>query len=241
MLSRRLITPSLAIMALAAFATIQARAQVQAGGMGAAAINPDLSPEDQAQVQQMQQMGQQIQQNIQNSGIDINELRQQMADQYQNGTLDPEAMQQMLIDKGIITQDMMNQMQGSVRKLSLSAVRRQMNSTDEEWAIIEAKIGRVLNAQADVSLNKQGAAGGGNATSRMLAPPSQNSQAAKAYRDLKAILREPNASENMIAAKLQAWRDAYAKAQVELVAAQDDLVKVITLRQEAVLLILGVI
>jgi hypothetical protein len=240
MLARRI----LAVLALAASLVVGTpfRAQAQQQGGGGGFVMPDLSPEEAAQVEQMQAIGQQIFQNIQDSGIDMQQMMQDMAQQYQNGTFDPEAMQQMLIDKGIITQDMMNSMQSSARKLGLASVRRQMNCTDEEWAIIETKIARVIAALGDTNLNKQsGGANMGGVGSRMLSAPAQNTVAAKAFRDLKAVLREPNSSDTMIITRLQAWRDAYAKAQVELAAAQEDLVKILTLRQEAVLITIGVL
>lgn len=223
--------------AILTFTAARAHAQVQPGQIG----GQDFSAEEVEMFQQMQQMGQQIQQNIQNSGINMDEFGQQMAAQFQGGNFDPEAIQQMLIDKGIITQDMMNQMQGTVRKASLASVRRQMNCTDEEWALLEARITRIIAAQTDVNLNQPVTGGNRGAQSRMLSPPSQNSEAAKALRDLKAILREQNPPDAMITPRLMAWRAAHQKARVELAAAQEDLIKILTLRQEAVLIQIGIL
>ncbi len=189
--------------------------------------------------QQMQQFGQQMQQNMQTAGIDPQEIFGNIGQQMQDGTFDPDAMQQMLIDKGVITPDMMNQMQGTMQKYNLSSIRRELNSTDEEWSILEAKITRILAAQSDVDINKQQAAGGMGRG--MMAPPNQNSAAAKALKDLKAVLKEQATPESTISAKLQIWRAAHEKAQIELAAAQGDLTKVVTLRQEATLLRLGVL
>jgi hypothetical protein len=231
---------SLLKVSLAALITLAAASRAGAQQQGEV-VMPEISAEEMEMFQQMQQMGQQVMQNIQNSGMDMQELGQQMREQAMNGTFDPEAMQQMLIDRGIITQDMMNQLQGTVQKAGLASVRRQMNCSDEEWALLDTRIRRIIAAQTDVNLNQPVTSGNRGAQSRMLSPPTQNSEAAKALRDLKAILREQNPPDAMITPRLMAWRAAHQKAKAELEAAQADLIKILTLRQEAVLIQIGIL
>src|SRR5689334_3905881 len=76
--------------------------RVQAQGIPAGGI--DFNDPD---MQEMMQMGMQMFQRMQESGIDLQELAQQA----KSGTFDPQAFQQMLIDKGVIDNDMMNKLQ----------------------------------------------------------------------------------------------------------------------------------
>jgi hypothetical protein len=198
---------------------------------------PQFNPEQQAQVEQLQGMFQQIQNNMANQGIDPQAFFQQMQQQQQAGTLDQQAMQQMLINQGILTQDMVNQIYGTVRTLALSTIRTQLGSTDEEWAVLQPKLLRVVNAMADVDQNQVARISG-----RIFNQNQQgNSEMDLARTRLKAAVEDPNTSTEEFHKSLVYWRSVRARAKLELADAQNDLVRIVTLRQEGVLLGLGVL
>jgi len=211
---------ALVIFASILFTSVQAFAQNQ----------PAPSPDQQAMIQQMQQMGQTIMQNMQAKGMDPQQLFQEI----QNGT-DPADIQQELIDKGIIDQATVTQMQANVQKLAFSQIRTQLNITsDDEWAALEPMILKVLAATGAVDRASPLA---GLITSQSAAA----ADLAKATRALRAAIKDPTTSGDQFATLLQAYRDARNAARGELKAARSELISVLTVRQEGVLTALGLL
>lgn len=197
---------------------------------------------DPEMVQQLQQFGQQMLQNMQAKGIDPQEYFQGMAQKIQDGTYDPQDIQQEMIDKGIVTNDMMTQMQGTMQKLALSAIRQQLASTDEEWAVLLPKLQTVVGLLSDVSQ------GGGLGSAAMMSgagvmagAQATNTPAAKAYRELRTLLKDKNATDQQVAIKLREWRQLHQKAKSLLTMARKDLISILTVRQEAILLSAGIL
>jgi hypothetical protein len=142
---------------------------------------------------------------------------------------------------------------------------------DNEWAVIRPKLEKVLDAIAVVQSGSSrrltgggmgggGMAGGmgggyggaagaatqgaaatrGAATAPATAPASN--PVAQARQDLQTALNQTTDSANVnVKAKLGALRDAKKKAKDTLAKLQDDLKKVLTIRQEAILVDLGVL
>jgi len=197
----------------------------------------NMTPEQQQMIQQMQDMGNQIQNNMQNRGIDPQEFFGQMQQAMSSGDADPqEVIQQMLIDQGLISQDSLNQMYGSMRTLALSSIRQQLGSTDEEWALVERKLQRIVSALSDAEQDTFGRLAG-----RMLSGTNNASPMEKARKDLRAVLADPNASPDRLRIVVDTWRREHKKAKEELVAAREDLTNILTLRQEAILVSIGVL
>jgi len=207
-----------------------------ARGQGQPAQIGGFSPDDQQVIQQMTEMSQQIQQRMQQQGIDPQQFGLEMFQQMQSGTFDPADFQQSLIDKGLMDQQMLNTMQSSTQKLALSAIRRQLGSNDEEWNVLVPKLQKIVSALADV--DQLGSYAGGAA---MLLGGAPASPAAKALRELKTLLKDGQATELQIGIKLRTWRDLHEKAKKGLAGAREDLRGVVTLRQEAVLFSMGIL
>jgi hypothetical protein len=184
----------------------------------------------------MQQMRQQIFQNMQAKGIDPQEFFGQIRQQMQDGTFDPAKFQQMMIDRGIIDKQMADKMQATMQSAALGRIRDQIEATDEEWAVIAPKVQKVLACQADVAGPAQ--RGG---FSMIMSMPVTSTGMAKATTDLRAAVADPHTSDQTFALRLQAWREAHEKAQANLATAQKDLVEVLTTRQEAELMQMGLI
>jgi hypothetical protein len=125
-------------------------------------------------------------------------------------------------------------------------------TNDDEWTVISAAIGKVVDAQMDANAGTmRGMFGGGRNRNRggdtnnvdpNAAQPQQRrgpqpSPEAEALQ--KAIDDKVPADE--IKAKLAALRDANAAKDAKLTSAQEDLKKLLTSRQEAVAVLYGLL
>ena len=195
-----------------------------------------LSPEEQALVDQMQAMRDEVFQNMMNRGMDPQELINQYAEQWQNGTLDPQALMQNLVEQGLTTQDRIAGLTGSARNAALSNIRRELGSSDEEWGVISPKLQRVVAAISDAEQSTLGRLSG-----RILTGAQGNSPMDNARRQLKEAVEDPNVSVERLTIVLNNWRANLERAKIELADARSDLLRIVTLRQEAILLGMGVL
>ena len=137
---------------------------------------------------------------------------------------------------------------------------------DKEWAVIQPLIEKVTDAQRAVGMLRSGGGfggggfggrqrgggngGGGNGGGGNGGAPAGGDQGtpnpnrptpAPEATDLKTALDADATTDDVIKAKLAALRDARKKAEADLDAAREDLKKVLTLRQEAVLVNMGIL
>jgi hypothetical protein len=132
-------------------------------------------------------------------------------------------------------------------------IQDQVGFTDEEWAVVEPKIWRVMALQVDTGAGglggmlgafrgRGGAGPGGFNFSTMLSQIFNNGRASvvTTKRDeLQAAVDNQDSTPQQLAIKLEEYRTAVKKAKGELVQAQSDLRDVLTLRQEAMLIQMG--
>ena len=184
--------------------------------------------------QQMQNMRQQFQ------GLDP---QQQMEMMQQFTTMDPQQQQDMLQQLGNMDPQ---QMQNAMRQRATGSFRELMGVTnDADWLLIEEKINAVTKAQAAVAADGGGTTGlaamrgnfGGGRTSRTRAASGQLSSEAQALQQA-VDANAPAAQLKDLVAKLRA---AHQAKQVALVKAQEDLRSVLTIRQEAIVLLRGLL
>jgi len=111
------------------------------------------------------------------------------------------------------------------------------NPTDEEWKVIQPKLEKV----STLSRESRGGMmfGGRDRGSRDSSQPKSDVQ--KAQSELKDTLDKKDASVEDINAKLAALRSAREKARTDLKAAQKDLSEVLTARQVAALVMMGML
>lgn len=202
---------------------------------------------------------QQLRDNMNNAGLTPQDLIQQARDQAQQngGQFDPQAFRQTLQQQGVINQNMLDQaaqmrnqfqqrlQQGNTQR-TMSNLQQLMNSPDDEWAVLGAKIQRILDLSADYNQASPFATASNPRTTfaqpAAAQPPSAaQGPVAKALADLKTLLQDPNASDGEIKDKLTAYRDARQRVQTDLSSARLDLLSLVTLRQESVLLIVQVL
>ncbi len=116
-------------------------------------------------------------------------------------------------------------------------IKEQLGVNDEEWKVIQPKIEKVNEARRDAS-------GFGSFFGRGPRGGDENrekSAAQKASEDLRETLDKKDSSADEISKKLTALREARTKAKEQLASAQKDLKDVLTARQEATMVMLGML
>ena len=120
-------------------------------------------------------------------------------------------------------------------------MKERMSATDDEWKVIQPKLEKVMSARRDTGGFGGGRGFGGRGPGGGDSENETPTAAQQASRDLNTTLENKNATAEEIAAKLKALREARAKARESLASAQKDLKEVLTQRQEAVLVEMGML
>ena len=115
----------------------------------------------------------------------------------------------------------------------LQQIRETLGSNDEEWTVVEAKVATVLQLRRDAA--GRGGWGGPQGADPQASPVQQK------LASLDALLNDSRSTPRQIQAALQALREARAAAQAQLAKAQDELRALLSLRQEAALVEMGII
>jgi Spy/CpxP family protein refolding chaperone len=131
------------------------------------------------------------------------------------------------------------------REEAMKRMQEQLGASAEEWTVIQPKVDKLMTAQRD-NMGGRGFGGrggdrdrGGDRGSSASNQPSSPLQTAS--RELRETLDNKEAAPEQITAKLTALREARAKAREQLVTAQKDLQSVLTPRQEAVMVSMGML
>ena len=135
---------------------------------------------------------------------------------------------------------------GFNQQAMLDDLKTALGASDDEFAAIQPKILAVWQYQRDVSPRPFGffggrGRGGGRFGGGFYGPTTEPSAVQTALQDLQTTLDDPNASPDAIKAKLETLRQARTKARQDLATAQADLRSVLTQRQEAVMVLRGVL
>ena len=128
-------------------------------------------------------------------------------------------------------------MQTTAQNATLNSIKRQLGVTDAEWTVLLPKIQRVMIASGDTDNSNpmRGMIAG------LMRGQLVKSDVVKGKQELKAAITNPTTTPAEIQSKLGAVREAKQKAKDELTAAQKELIELLTVRQEAVLIILGLL
>lgn len=143
---------------------------------------------------------------------------------------------------------------GNFRERQLEGLREQLGANAEEWAVLQPRIEKVLDAQqaaqqlaaspfgrmgVGARAGRGGAAGPGAGGPAGFggAAPQQPAQ----LQALNAALENDSATPEQIQQALTAYREARQKAQADLEAARKELADILSARQEAVLVLAGII
>lgn len=131
----------------------------------------------------------------------------------------------------------------SFRQRMNERLKTALKASDEEWSIIQPLLEKVQTKQREAMGGRFGALfgdrrGGGNRPGR---PDGANRPTPAEVEALKAALEADDTSPAEIKAKLEAVRAVRKKAADELTQAQEELRKVLTQRQEASLVMVGIL
>jgi hypothetical protein len=124
------------------------------------------------------------------------------------------------------------------RQRMAERLKSSLKVSDEEWGIIQPLIEKVTTKQREA---RGGFGFGGRGGRGPGGDSGSQSAAGTASQALRTTLENESASPEEIKAKLSAVRDARKKAQSELDAAREELRKVLTVRQEAALVSMGIL
>ena len=128
-----------------------------------------------------------------------------------------------------------------MRERMMNGLKDQMGATEDEWKVIQPKLDKVMNAQRDARFGGFGGGRGGRGGGGGGAADQPQSPVAKASSELRTTLENKEAKAEDILAKLKSLREAKEKAHADLVAAQKELKEVLSQRQEAALVLAGML
>jgi hypothetical protein len=133
------------------------------------------------------------------------------------------------------------------RKQMAERVKTSLKATDDEWKVLEPLIEKAQTAQRGAGggggRGFGGGRGGNNGGGATTPAGTTGGEArpASESQQLRDALQNESTSPAEIKAKLTAVRESRKKSQAELTAAREELRKVVTARQEAVLVSIGVL
>ena len=126
----------------------------------------------------------------------------------------------------------------------LEWMKERLKVEDEEWKVLQPRLAKVMTLSRDVRggmrgmmFGRRGRRGGDAAGAR----PQPQSATQKAQQALRQSLENEAATADEIKAKLTALRAAREKAKQELAVAQQSLRELLTQRQEAQLVLMGIL
>jgi hypothetical protein len=125
----------------------------------------------------------------------------------------------------------------------LDQVKEDLGASDEEWSALQPKVQKVMDLQFQEMRSRMGGmrrGGGGGPPGGSPDDQANQNPVEKAMSDLRAAVNA-NASADDLAKKLQAVRDARAQVQTDMTKAQADLKQLLTQRQEAQMVLAGVL
>lgn len=111
--------------------------------------------------------------------------------------------------------------------------------SEDDWAVIRPRLQAVMEAQAKVRPQQAAMGGRGGRGGRGGAPAAEAANVLPEATALNTALENEEATADQISAALEAYREARAKAQEELKTAQQELVQLLSKRQEALLVTMG--
>ncbi len=136
-----------------------------------------------------------------------------------------------------------------MRQRLLESVKEALGVKDDEWQVIQPRIEKVQTLSRQVRTGgMMGMVGmfgrqGGRRRERPeeARPRGEQSEVQKAFEALRTVLENKDAKPEDIKSKLTALREAQEKAKQQLAKAQQELRELLTVRQEAQLVLMGLL
>lgn len=132
-----------------------------------------------------------------------------------------------------------------MRQRMSERMKEMLGASDNEWKVLQPKIESIQQRQRESSgmggmMMMFGGGGGGFRPPGAPADDQPKSDVQQKTADLRTVTDNKDAKPQEIKAKVDALRAAREKARAELQKQQGELRELITIRQEAILLTLGV-
>jgi hypothetical protein len=144
--------------------------------------------------------------------------------------------------------DRFRQRREEFRQRAQEQMRKELGASEDEWKVLEPRIAKVRQFQAQTRVGFPGMGGftGGGRRGRTErqpqegapAPEREQSEVEKKTEALRSLLRDEASSAGAIKGALDALRKAREQAQQELAAARKDLRELVNVRQEANLVLM---
>ncbi len=139
-----------------------------------------------------------------------------------------------------------------MREMMEQRMREQLGATEQEWKVLGPRVMKVSELNRQISGFGRGFGGpgfggrrggpmGGPQGGQPGAPQRELTEVEKASEQLQTTLEDTAATPDKIKAQLTALRAAKEKTKQELAVAQQELRKVVTVRQEAQLVLMGML
>jgi hypothetical protein len=141
-----------------------------------------------------------------------------------------------------------------MRQMMDQRMREQLGATEAEWKVLGPRVNKVMELSRQSrgggmfgrggfagrgGFGGRGGPGGNRPGGRPGAPAREQTAVEKAQEQLRTVLDNTASTPDQIKASLTALRTAREKAKQQLATAQQDLRKIVTIRQEAVLVMMG--
>ena len=127
------------------------------------------------------------------------------------------------------------------RERMMNNIKERLGASDDEWKVISPKVEKVMTAQRDARGGGGFAGFGGRGRRGGGGDQQPTTETGKASADLQAALENKDTPADDIAKKLAAYREARDKGRAALQASQKELKEILTQRQEAVLVNMGML
>lgn len=128
---------------------------------------------------------------------------------------------------------------GMATSLNINQLQAFLAAADDEWAILKPRIDRIKALKSELSGNGGGGNNGGNNGNTPAAPPALSPMEA-AGQNLSTVAFADAPAPSVLAA-LKNQRDIRAKITTELTAEKTALIRLLTPRQEALLVAVGIL
>jgi peptidoglycan hydrolase CwlO-like protein len=140
-----------------------------------------------------------------------------------------------------------------MQRMMAERLKETLQITDEEWTVFEPRITKVMTLSREggnfggmgmMMRGQRGNFGPGGQGPRGMntqAPQQELTGVEKSMQELQTVLDNKDAKPEEIKAKLTALRDAREKARQDLVKAQKELRDIVSVRQEAQLVMMGLL
>jgi hypothetical protein len=123
-----------------------------------------------------------------------------------------------------------------MRERMMNRIKEQLGTNDDEWKVLQPKLEKVMTVQRE---SRGGGGFGGGRRGGGGGDDQPTTPVGIASAELRKTIENKDAPADEIAKKLTALREAREKAKANLTAAQKELKEVLTARQEAVLVTMG--